>query len=162
MKTVAQYKNTRIWSGFKSVVVPFLPIIAASHRKSTRNRLYLQGWQELVQLIVVVVNVVNVVIVVNFLATKAVVAWINNHFIRVGSLRSEVVSFVLSNRTQSWIRTLHHLYSRGLSISTVVALELPIYLPGESGKVSKEVDRTFHCTPTRITANSFITSLLIS
>ena len=156
MKTVAQYKNTRIWSGFKSVVVPFLPIIAAYHRKSTRNRLYLQGWQELVQLIVVVVNVVN------SLATKAVVAWINNHFIRVGSLRSEVVSFVLSNRTQSWIRTLHHLYSRGLSISTVVALELPIYLPGESGKVSKEVDRTFHCTPTRITVNSFITSLLIS
>ena len=161
MKTVAQYKNTRIWSVFKSVVVPFLPIIAASHRKSTRNRLYLQGWQELVQLIVVVVNVVNVVIVVNFLATKAVVAWINNHFIRVGSLRSEVVSFVLSNRTQSWIRTLHHLYSRGLSISTV-ALASPIYLPGESGKVSKEVDRMFHCTTTRITANSFITSLLIS
>ena len=160
MKTVAQYKNTRIWSVFKSVVVPFLPIIAASHRKSTRNRLYLQGWQELVQLIVVVVNVV-VLNVVNSLATKAVVAWINNHFIRVGSLRSEVVSFVLSNRTQSWIRTLHHLYSRGLSISTV-ALASPIYLPGESGKVSKEVDRTFHCTPIRITANSFITSLLIS
>ena len=160
MKTVAQYKNTRIWSVFKSVVVPFLPIIAASHRKSTRNRLYLQGWQELVQLIVVVVNVV-VLNVVNSLATKAVVAWINNHFIRVGSLRSEVVSFVLSNRTQSWIRTLHHLYSRGLSITTV-ALALPIYLPGESGKVSKEVDRMFHCTPTRITANSFITSLLIS
>ena len=161
MKTAAQYKNTRIWSGSKSEAVPFLPIIAASHRKSTRNRPYLQGWQELVQLIVVVVNVVNVVIVVNFLATKAVVAWINNHFIRVGSLRSEVVSFVLSNRTQSWIRTLHHLYSRGLSIS-MVALASPIYLPGESGKVSKEVDRTFHCTPTRITANSFITSLLIS
>ena len=53
------------------MVVPFLPIIAAYHRKSTRNRLYLQGWQELVQLIVVVVNVVNVV---NSLATKAVVA----------------------------------------------------------------------------------------
>ena len=152
MKTAAQYKNTRIWSGSKSVVVPFLPIIAASHRKSTRNRPYLQGWQELVQLIVVVVN---------SLATKALVAWINNHFIRVGSLRSEVVSSVLSNRTKSWIRTLHHLYSRGLSISTV-ALASPIYLPGESGKVSKEVDRTFHCTPTRITANSFITSLLIS
>ena len=161
MRTVAQYRNTRMWSGSKSVVVPFSLIIVASHLKSTRNRPYRQGWQALVRLIAVVVN---------SLATKAVEASIKSHFIRVVSLRSEAASFVLSNRTQTWIRALLHLYSSSLSTSTVflelitkkMALASTIYLPGESDKVSKEVDRTFRCTPTRITASNFIISLLIS
>ena len=62
----------------------------------------------------------------------------------------EAAPFVLSNQT----RALLHLYSN----SPISA----IYLPGESGKVSREVDHTFHYTPTRITANSYTISHLIS